>query len=168
MRHCLNTFQPKKYHPYLCTISIRPLLFDAASTSVVVAGAVVMVVVVAEVLLLLFQNHKQTSLSSRLESKYRTLLFIHHHLRTDMRIVATRITPKQIHLRLVDGATMPLDTATTTSSTITITLQNQSSTDCRLSLVVHQTIHETMIFFGLVMRKTSQSLHFTQIHQKEA
>lgn len=78
MRHCSNTFQPKKkYHPFEVSVFYQSTLFvvvvavvvvAAASTSavvVVVVVVMVVVVVVADVLLLLFQNHKLNTLCRR-------------------------------------------------------------------------------------------------------
>lgn len=71
MRHCSNTFQPKKkYHPFEVSVFYQSTLFVVvvavvAAASAVVVVVMVVVVVVADVLLLLFQNHKQNTLCRR-------------------------------------------------------------------------------------------------------
>lgn len=75
MRHCSNTFQPKKkYHPFEVSVFYQSTLFVVvvavvvvvvAAASAVVVVVMVVVVVVANVLLLLFQNHKQNTLCRR-------------------------------------------------------------------------------------------------------
>lgn len=62
MRHCSNTFQPKKYHPY--SISNSPFTPSTSSAADVAAVVVVMVVVVvvADVFVIISELDKQDTL----------------------------------------------------------------------------------------------------------